>query len=196
MREVTVADLQKSVDTQLANIQAKTGKTMDELAKVLRESGLTKHSELRSYAQQNLGLGYGDANTLVHMVFQSDGTSAAEARGATADDVLSEIYSGPKVSLRPIHDALMLRITPLGEFEVLPKKGYVSLRRKKQFAMIGPGTNTRVDLGLNVKGLEDDPRLRAEPQGSMCNYKIRLTDPAEVDDQVAGWLRQAFDSAG
>jgi hypothetical protein len=191
-----MADLQKSVDTQMANIQAKTGKTMEELAAIIHDSGLTKHGELRSYVQQNLGLGHGDANALVHAVLQSDGTRAAEASGATADDVLSDIYSGAKASLRPIHDALMQRITPLGEFEIVPKKGYVSLRRKKQFAMIGPGTSTRVDLGLNVKGLEDDARLREEPTGSMCNYKVRLSDPVEVDDQVAGWLRRAFESAG
>jgi hypothetical protein len=191
-----MADLQKAVDTQLANIQTKTGKSLEELEQMARASGLTKHGELRTYFQQQLGLGYGDANSLVHVVLKSDGTRAAEAAGMTGEDVLSEIYSGPKAALRPIHDALMQRISPLGEFELVPKKGYVSLRRKKQFAMIGPGTNTRVDLGLNAKGLEDDPRLREEPQGSMCNYKVRLTDAAEVDDQVAGWLRRAYESAG
>lgn len=191
-----MADLQKAVDTQIANIQVKSGKTLDELKEMARASGLTKHGELRSYFQQELGLGHGDANALVHFVLKSDGTRAAEAAGLTGEDVLAEIYNGPKAALRPIHDALMEHIAPLGEFEVVPKKGYVSLRRKKQFAMIGPGTNSRVDLGLNVKGLTDDPRLREEPQGSMCNYKVRLTGPAEVDDQVADWLRRAYESAG
>jgi hypothetical protein len=190
------SSLQKAVDTQLANIQAKTGKSLEQLAALVRQSGLTKHGEIRAMLQEQFGLGYGDANTLVHVVLESDGERAAAAQGASLDDVLNEIYTGPKAALRPIHDALMSRIKPLGDFEILPKKGYVSLRRKKQFAMIGPATNTRVELGLNVKGLAANPRLKEEPAGSMCNYKVRLADADEVDGEIVSWIQRAFDSAG
>jgi hypothetical protein len=30
----------------------------------------------------------------------------------------------------------------------------------------------------------------------MCQYKVRLTDPKEVDAELIGWIRRAFDSAG
>ena len=99
-----MSDLDKAVETQLKNIQAKTGKSMDELTAIIRNSGLTKHSEIRAMLQRDLGLGYGDANALVHHVLQSDGTTAAKASGATTEDVLDEIYSGAKAALRPIHD--------------------------------------------------------------------------------------------
>ena len=46
-----------------------------------------------------------------------------------------------------------------GSFEIAPKKTYLSLRRIKQFAMIGPATNTQVEVGLNVKGLKAAGRL-------------------------------------
>jgi len=72
---------------------------------------------------------------------------------AEPDDVVAALYTGPKAALRPIHDALMARINAFGEFETSPKKSYVSLRRKKQFAMLGPATSTRVELGLNIKSL-------------------------------------------
>ena len=77
-------------------------------------------------------------NTLALNVLQTDVPSTTEASGATIEDVLDGIYTGAKAALRPIDDRLMAEIDTFGEFETLPKKGYVSLRRKKQFAMIGP----------------------------------------------------------
>ena len=145
---------------------------------------------------RGLGLGHGDANALVHYVLQSDGERAAKAKGATTDDVVSELYSGAKASLRPIHDRLMAEIDRFGPFEIAPKKGYLSLRRKKQFAMIGPATNTRIEVGLNMKGVAATARLIELPAGGMCNYKIKVTDINEVDDELSAWIRQAYDSSG
>jgi hypothetical protein len=186
----------KAFETQLKNIQAKTGKTLDQLGEILRKSGFTKHGELRDFAKRELGLGHGDANTLVHTVLKSDGASAVTASGASTGDVLAEIYSGPKAGLRPIHDAFMAAIGTFGGFEVAPKKGYVSLRRKKQFAMIGPGTKSRVDIGINMKGVKATSRLVELPPGGMCQYKVTVTNAKEIDTQLIGWVRQAFDAAG
>jgi hypothetical protein len=191
-----MSDLDKAAETQIKNIQIKTGKSFDELAAIVHESGLTKHGEIRAMLQRDLGLGYGDANALVHAVLQSDGTRAAQASGQTTDDLLAGIYSGPKSALRPIHEALMSRINGFGEFETVPKKGYVSLRRKRQFAMIGPTTNTRVEVGINARGLEAHPRLLAQPAGSMCNYVVRVTAAEEVDEQLFTWISTAFEGAG
>ena len=186
----------KAIETQLKNIQAKTGKTLDHLGDLLRKSGLTKHGELRDFAKRELGLGHGDANTLVHIAFKSDGTSAAAAAGASTADVLAEIYSGPREALRPIHDAFMAGIGEFGEFESAPKKGYISLRRKKQFAMIGPGSKTRVDIGINMKGVKGTDRLVELPPGGMCQFKVAVTDAKEIDKELIGWVKQAYDAAG
>jgi hypothetical protein len=43
-----VADPQKSLETTLRNIEEKTGKSLEQLSRVVRESGLTKHGETRS----------------------------------------------------------------------------------------------------------------------------------------------------
>jgi Domain of unknown function (DUF5655)/Domain of unknown function (DUF4287) len=185
----------KALETQLANIQKRSGKSLTELAAIVKGSGLTKHGEIRDMLKRELGMGHGDANTLVHHVLQSDGASAAAAQGQGLDEVLAGIYVGPKSALRPIHDRLMAAIDPMGAFEIAPKKGYVSLRRSKQFAMIGPATNSRVDVGLNMKGVEPTPRLEQLPAGQMCQYKVRLTAPDQVDAELIAWIRQAFDAA-
>jgi len=189
-------DPKNAIETQLRNIQAKTGKTIAELGAIVHASGLNRHGEIRDMLKHELGLGHGDANTLVHHLLKSDGASKAAAAGASPDEVLGEIYSGAKTVLRPIHDRLMGQIEALGPFETAPKKGYVSLRRKKQFATIGPATNTRVEVGLNMKGVPATERLVALPPGGMCQYKVKLSSVEEVDPELVDWIRQAFESAG
>jgi uncharacterized protein DUF4287/uncharacterized protein DUF5655 len=187
--------MDKATQTQLANIEKRTGKSLEALAKVINVSGLTKHGEIRDMLKRELGMGHGDANTLVHYVLKSDGASAARAAGKSAGSVLDEIYSGPKAAMRPIHDTLMTAIEAFGPFEIAPKKGYVSLRCRKQFAMIGPATNSRVKVGLNMKDVAATGRLLAMPAGGMCQYEVRLADPGDVDAQLVAWLRLAYAGA-
>lgn len=145
--------------------------------------------------KRDLGMGHGDANTLVHHILKSDGAASAAAAGKSADAVVDDIYAGPKAHLRPIHDALMAAIRKFGPFEIAPKKGYVSLRGKKQFAMIGPATKTQVEVGLNLRDAAATVRLDALPPGGMCQYRVRLSDPFEVDQELVAWLRRAYEAA-
>jgi hypothetical protein len=188
-----MSSLDQAVQTQLNNIQKKTGRTLAQLAAAAKKSGLTRHGELRDYFKSAYGLGHGDANLLVHTILKSDGAGAAA--GKSLAQVLDEIYAGPKAALRPIHERLMDSIRKFGEFEVAPKKGYLSLRRSRQFAMLGPKTNTRFELGLNVRGLPKDARLLEQPKGSMCNYIVNLTEAGQVDARVIAWARAAYEQA-
>lgn len=191
-----MSSLDKAIETQLRNIEKKSGKRLDELTEIIRASGLSKHSEVRAMLMEQFGLGYGDANTLAHYAKQAGGAQGEQAPAAEGGAVLDTIYTGAKATLRPIHEQLMEAINALGPFETAPKKGYVSLRRKKQFAMLGPGTKGRMEIGLNVKDLPASERLAAQPAGGMCNYKVFLTSADEVDAELLGWIRQAYESAG
>ncbi|MBL8086909.1 MAG: DUF4287 domain-containing protein [Chthonomonas sp.] len=182
-------DLEQAVETQLKNIETRTGKKLEQLVAIIKVSGLEKHGQIRDYLKSELGMGHGDANTLTHYALESRST-------APLGDPLDEIYIGAKADLRPIHEDLVGQIRLFGEFEIAPKKGYVSLRRKKQFAMIGPATKTEVEIGLNAKGLSGSDRLVTLPPGGMCNYKVRIAAVEAIDAELVGWLRAAYDSAG
>jgi Domain of unknown function (DUF5655)/Domain of unknown function (DUF4287) len=186
----------KATETQLKNIQTRAGRTLDELCALLGTSGLTKHGEIRDLLKRDLGLGYGDANALAGAFLESAGQGTAQAAGATSADMLNHLYAGAKADLRPIHEKLMVAIADLGPFEIAPKKGYVSLRRKKQFATVGPATKTRVDVGLNVKGVQATERLTALPAGGRCQYRVSLTEAKEVDRDLMAWIGRAYESAG
>ena len=96
-----------------------------------------------------------------------------------SDNLVETQYSGGKAGLRPIHDALVKLAKGFGDdVEIAPKKASVSLRRSKQFALITPATKTRVDLGINLKGVEAQGCLEAA--GGMCTHKIKLEAVSEI----------------
>jgi Domain of unknown function (DUF4287)/Domain of unknown function (DUF5655) len=163
--------MDKATQTQLANIEQRTGKSLAALARIVKGSGLEKHGEIRDMLKRDLGMGHGDANLLVHHVLASAGDAVGQGGAA----VLDGIYAGPKAALRPIHDKLMAAIGKFGAFEIAPKKGYVSLRRRKQFAMIGPATATQVEVGLNMKDVPAAGRLKAVP-ASLWSVALTLRE--------------------
>jgi predicted transport protein len=195
-----MADPIAATITQLKNIQARTGKTIAELHAAVAGSGAVKHGEKRTWLMEQFKLGHGDANTVVHFIdkpMPDLGGGATPAAAPAADgDPLAAIYTGAKAGLRPLHEAVMSQIQALGAFEEAPKKTYISLRRKKQFAMVGPATKDSVEIGLNAKDLPAHARLKVQPPGSMCNATTRITSVAEVDTLLTGWLRQAYEAAG
>lgn len=187
-----MSDVNKAIETQLKNIQTKTGKTLDDLMSIIKQSGLAKHGEIRDMLKKDLTLGHGDANTLTHLFLKP---AENETKDNSSTDILNEIYAGAKASLRPIHEKLMEAINEFGTFEIAPKKGYVSLRRKKQFAMITPATNSRVEVGINLKSLQATDRLLEMPANSMCHFKVKLTTVDEVDSELINWIKQAYEAA-
>ena len=186
--------MDKALQTQLANIEKRTGKSIDQLAKLVKGSGLTKHGAIRDWLKSELKMGHGDANTLVHVVLQSSPATSDKVEGEAA--ATDRIYTGPKAGLRPIHDAVMQAVSAFGPFEIAPKKTYLSLRRKKQFAMVGPATNTRVEVGLNMKGVPVPRGWRRFHLAACVRYRVRLARADEVDKELLGWIRNAYDEAG
>jgi hypothetical protein len=184
---------EQALASQLRNIEAKTGQDLEKLRQAIAGSGRTKHGEVRTWLMETYGLGYGDANTLAHYAAGGKGTAPVSEAGA---DPLDGIYTGKKAHLRSIHDAVMAAIQPWGDFEVAPKKAYVALRRKKQFAMLGPKTNDRAELGINLKDDVASERIVAQKPGGMCQYAVALSTPDDVDAELLSVLRRAYDAAG
>ncbi len=185
-----MADPQTAITHQIRNIEAKTGKSFEDLCQMIAESGLTKVGEQRSMLIERLGLGYGDANMVALKAKE-----AALPAPATAEP-LEALYAGAKAPLRALHERLCEQIDKFGSYEKATKKAYISLRRKKQFAMLGPAIKDQIELGLNVKGLTAAPRLKAMPAGGMCQYTVRLSSVSEIDAELLRWVRAAFDAAG
>lgn len=177
--------------TQLRNIEAKTGASLDDWRKAVEGAGHAKHGAVRSWAMDYYGLGYGDANALAAAVL------AAEASAnAGFGDPVAELYSGGKAHLRPVHDHVVAKLATWGEFEAVPKKAYVSLRRKKQFATLGPKNIKQVELGLNLKADVTSEKIVAQKPGGMCQFVVALAAPGDFDEEVQSTLKAAYEAAG
>jgi len=186
-------DMDKTTQDFFVRMKELTGMTFDEIEALYLSSGLTKHSEIRSFFMDKTQLSYGYANTLVHLITKSDGASMAD--GKSMDELLEEIYSAKKIHLRPIHDAIMDEIYAFADFEIVPKKGYLSLKRKRQFVMVGPKSSLRIEIGINIKDLEGTERLIEQPKGSMCKFIVNVQTMEDIDSELIGWLKAAYDQS-
>jgi hypothetical protein len=185
----------KSVDemaaTLVKNLEAQTGKSIDEWVKIARDSGETKHMKMLKYLQANYDLTYGYANTIASLAREPEGEAPK-----TGDDLVEAQYS-QKANLRPIYDAIIDAVEGFGDdIEISPKKMYVSLRRSKQFALVQPSTKTRVDVGIKIKDFEPTGRLEtAGSWNSMVTHRVRVTDVDQVNDELIAWLRKGYSKA-
>ncbi|HLN26588.1 MAG TPA: DUF5655 domain-containing protein [Gemmataceae bacterium] len=176
----------------IAGLPEKTGKSLEEWLKILRASKLTKHKEFMTLLKGEHGLTHGFANMIALQALQSDSHTASDT-----DALVDAQYAGAKSALRPIYESLLAAMRKFGkDVEVSPKKAYVSVRRNKQFAILQPSSATRLDVGINLKGIEPSGRL--EPSGSfnaMVSHRVRLSKPGDVDKELLGWLKQAYDAS-
>lgn len=174
-----------------ANLKEKTGKSIESWVKELSGSKDKKHGEIVAMLKSTHGLGHGYANLIAHRLRESS------AEHSDAADLVAAQYADKKAGLRPIYDRIIETVGGFGsDVEVAPKKAYVSLRRKKQFAIVQPSTATRVDLGINLKGRSATDRLEASGSfNSMVSHRVRLESPKDVDAEVKKWLKEAYEGA-
>ncbi|MBO6945954.1 DUF4287 domain-containing protein [Altererythrobacter sp.] len=171
--------------TMMANIPEKTGKPLSDWIAIIAKSGLEKHGAILKLLKEEHGVTHGFANLI-----------AAKARGTGEEvDLVAAQYAGPKEALRPLYEDIVKFAQSLGsDVEIAPKKTSVSLRTKKQFALITPATKTRIDLGLALKG--EEPTTRLETYNTMCSHRVRLEAIFDFDDEVKGWVKEAYSRSG
>lgn len=177
--------------SMIDNMPEKTGRPLGEWLAIVASSGLEKHGQIVKHLKTEHGMTHGFANLVAHE------HKKAGAAPQTDDDLVAAQYAGAKAGLRPIYDAILERIEGFGDdLELAPKKSYVSLRRSKQFALVQPSTKTRVDVGIKFGDRATTDRLEASKSwNAMVSHRVRITDIAQVDDELIGWLREAFEEA-
>ena len=176
-----------ALKTMIDNMPEKTGKSLEQWRALLAKKSFSKHSESVNFLKKEYGITHGFANTIVHL---------SKTDNKDSDDLLTDQYKG-KENLLPIYKELISVVKAFGkDVKVEPKKGSVSIIRKKQFALIKPATKTRIDLGLKLKDKPITKRLEnSGPFGTMCTHRVKVSESQEINKELKGWLKEAYTKA-
>jgi predicted transport protein len=184
--------MDQAAQSMIANLEKNSGKSLEAWIGIVKSSGLSKHGEILKLLKETHGLTHGYANLVAHKAKGSDAGSATDL-----GELVAEQYKG-KEALKPIYDRLLAEIKKFGnDVEIAPKKAYVSIRRKKQFAMLTPATKTRFEIGINLKSAGAAGKLeKITTANSMCSHRIKLESAEEIDSETIEWLKAAYTEAG
>ena len=112
---------------------------------------------------------------------------------AEADDLIAGQYRD-RPRLRPVLDAVLAALPALGPVTVQARGTIVSLvTPRRTFAVVKATTKSRVDLGLRLDDTQPGGRLLPARDIGAATVRIPLTAPDEIDEEVLGWLRRAYD---
>ena len=180
----SVAD---GIKSQLANIEKNYGHSIGALTEVIGKGGLTKHSEVVAMLKERYGMAHGAA----HRVSLTARDHLASQNAASPTSVAT--------GLEPLYDKLLSIAVALGpDVEQAQKKGYVSLRRRKQFAMLQPGARW-VNVGLVLPAVKPAARLESAAKWNALfshRHRVRVHATSEVDAELRSWLLAAYRAAG
>jgi len=104
------------------------------------------------------------------------------------------LFARSEPSVPATYAALMSAVRQFGDIIEEPKKTSIHLVAGSGFAGVHP---KRAKLRLNIRtaGAIASPRVRKTEQVSANRFhnEVDLAGPSDVDAELVGWLRQAFD---
>jgi predicted transport protein len=178
-----------SIHAYIENIQEKTGKSVDDIRALAAAQGITKHGEAVAWLKSALGLGHGHASMLAKLIL--DPGSFARPDSARIEGQ----YTGKKAHWRSFYDRLLADVQRLGpDVGTDASDAYVSfVRNGKKFAIAQPSTADRFDLGIKLKGEPATEKFEAAGKwNAMVTHRVRISDPAQLDDEVMAWIARAY----
>jgi hypothetical protein len=190
-----VADMQDWV----ANLKAKTGRTLTEWIRLVKSAGPASEEQRRDWLKREHKLGTNSAWWIAERAAGKGEDDTPEGYLKAAPRWVDEMYAGGKAGLRPVHDRLVQIGRKLGEdVRVCPCQTIVPLYRNHVFAQIKPSTRTRVDLGLALaKAKAKLPKRLIDTGGAAKKDRIThcfaIGSLADIDDEVQHWLKIAYD---
>ena len=186
------------VQKWIAELKAKTGRTLEEWLRLIKKSGPKTEQERRDWLKKEHGLGTNSASWLAE---RAEGKATVDSDPGlyleAAATYVEDMFSGGKAGLRPIYDELLkLGLKTGKDAKACPCQTIVPLYRNHVFAQIKPSTRTRIDLGLAL-GETKAPKRLVDTGGfakkDRITHRIEIGRVADIDAEVRKWLKLAYE---
>ncbi len=175
----------------IASVREKTGKDLVEWMTVIGSSGESKPNAILNWLKQTHNLNHMQANFLSG-IYLNDGQPVFDHQA-----LFSKLFEGKQLLLsvyKPLERAVQ---TQLSDVLFIPTKTYISIEAKRCFACATLTKNT-IRVGLDLGDLPfDDYIQKARSLGAMPNltHMIEIATPADVNNQLIGYVQQAYNNA-
>ena len=181
---------QEMRDQEIQWLTQRTGEGLETWNARVLETGLTDEASLRAWLTEQGVTGY------PQMLLVMERFGYPDYLQATSDELIDGQYAD-RPDLRPILDGVLAMLPVVGEIEVQARKTYVALLTpKRTFAAVQPTTKKRVDLGLRLTAdVKPTDRLALAPNfgQSSVTHKIGIASADDLDGEVEGWLKRAYE---
>jgi predicted transport protein len=189
------------VQTVLANLQSKTGRSAEEWVKLVRSQGLADSKAIQAWLKGQ-GLGGTQAGLVTQRASIAPGhafNDTPEGYLAAAPRYVDSQYGGKKAALRPLFEQIVTVVRGLGpDVKVCPCETIVPFYRNHVFAEVKPLVS-RLDLGLALGNPTrvKDPSGRLQDTGGFAKkdrltHKLEITSAADLEFALL-WLRRAYE---
>jgi hypothetical protein len=103
------------------------------------------------------------------------------------------LFMGKDESVQSTYCHLLEVLHALGPFQEEPKKTSIHLVRTVGFAGVHPRKSYLI-LNLRTDYPLDNPRITKSEQVSKNRFhnEVKLASPSEIDEELLGWLKDAY----
>ncbi len=188
------------VQKWIADLPAKTGRSLQQWLDFIRKKGPKGEQERRDWLKTEHGLGTNSAWWLAERAnekpqgFHDDNPKAYLK---AAEQWVEDMFAGGKAGLRPIYDKLLRTCLKLAkDVKACPCQTIVPLYRNHVFAQIKPATRTRIDFGFALRDTKATGRLidtGGFAKKDRITHRIPITNLDDIDAEVLKWLKKAYD---
>ena len=181
-------------DALAASMATRTGRTLEEWVDLVGGSGVhpLDQNAVRRWLKESHGLPQNSQWAVADAAARRAGWTRP-----TVEQYVDEQYRGAKAALRPVFEAVRAAVLELGDdVTVEGRASYVPFVRRRQFAAVAAATARRLDVGLRLHDPPASARLQPAAAPGSATHKVALTSVGEVDDELRGLLRAAYDQNG
>ena len=113
---------------------------------------------------------------------------------STNADAREALFTGKGDVVRSIYDRLLEAVRAVGPFQEEPKKTSLHLVHTVGFAGVHPRKSYLL-LNLRTDHAIESQRISKTEQVSKSRFhnEVKLTSPSDVDEELLGWLKDAYE---